>query len=188
MNIEGRICRLRALEPEDLEAMYGWENDTTAWQVSGSVAPFSRHILSRLIDEQAFDIYATRQMRLVIESVVDGITESVGACGESVGACAEAVGAVDLFEFDPQNRRAGVGIIISPEYRRRGLALDALLTLETYVREVLHMHQLWCSVGANNQASLALFRRAGYAECGCRKEWILTSSGAVDEILMQKIM
>ena len=180
MNIEGRICRLRALEPEDLEAMYGWENDTTAWQVSGSVAPFSRHILSRLIDEQAFDIYATRQMRLVIES-----REVAGAVA---GGCAEAVGAVDLFEFDPQNRRAGVGIIISPEYRRRGLALDALLTLETYVREVLHMHQLWCSVGANNQASLALFRRAGYTECGCRKEWILTSSGAVDEILMQKIL
>ena len=180
MNIEGRICRLRALEPEDLEAMYGWENDTTAWQVSGSVAPFSRHILSRLIDEQAFDIYATRQMRLVIES-----REVAGAVA---GGCAEAVGAVDLFEFDPQNRRAGVGIIISPEYRRRGLALDALLTLETYVREVLHMHQLWCSVGANNQASLALFRRAGYTECGCRKEWILTSDGAVDEILMQKIM
>ena len=180
MNIEGRICRLRALEPEDLEAMYGWENDTTAWQVSGSVAPFSRHILSRLIDEQAFDIYATRQMRLVIES-----REVAGAVA---GGCAEAVGAVDLFEFDPQNRRAGVGIIISPEYRRRGLALDALLTLETYVREVLHMHQLWCSVGANNQASLALFRRAGYTECGCRKEWILTSDGAVDEILMQKIL
>ena len=180
MNIEGRICRLRALEPEDLEAMYGWENDTTAWQVSGSVAPFSRHVLSRLIDEQAFDIYATRQLRLVIES-----REVAGAVA---GVCAEVVGAVDLFEFDPQNRRAGVGIIISPEYRRRGLALDALLTLETYVCEVLHMHQLWCSVGANNQASLALFSRAGYTECGCRKEWILTSSGALDEILMQKIL
>ena len=188
MNIEGKICRLRALEPEDLEAMYGWENDTAAWQVSGSVAPFSRHVLSRLIDEQAFDIYATRQMRLVIESVVDGITEAVGTCGEVAGACGKAVGAVDLFEFDPQNRRAGVGIIISPEYRQKGLALDALLTLEGYVREVLHMHQLWCSVGADNAASLALFRRAGYTECGCRREWILTSSGAVDEILMQKIL
>lgn len=182
MNIEGKICRLRALEPGDLDAMYGWENDTEAWQVSGSVAPFSRHILSRLIDEQVFDIYATRQLRLVIESCGN---EAVGVVA---GGCAEAVGAVDLFEFDPQNRRAGVGIIISPEYRCKGLALDALLTLEAYVREVLHMHQLWCSVGANNQASLALFRRAGYTECGCRKEWILTSSGALDEVLMQKIL
>ena len=75
MNIEATICRLRALEPEDLELMYGWENDMQIWRVSGTVAPFSRHVLSRLIEEQQFDIYATRQMRLVIEH--DG--QAVGA-------------------------------------------------------------------------------------------------------------
>ena len=171
MNIEGNLCRLRALEPEDLDAMYGWENDTDSWRVSGTVAPFSRHVLSRLIDEQQFDIYATRQMRLVIESL-DG----------------SAVGAVDMFEFDPQNLRAGVGIIVAPPYRKQGFALDALQTLERYVRDVLRMHQLWCSIGADNEASLALFKKAGYAECGCRKEWLLTSTGAIDEVLMQKIL
>jgi diamine N-acetyltransferase len=171
MNIEGNLCRLRALEPEDLDAMYGWENDTDSWRVSGTVAPFSRHVLSRLIDEQQFDIYATRQMRLVIESL-DG----------------SAVGAVDMFEFDPQNLRAGVGIIVAPPYRKQGFALAALQTLERYVRDVLRMHQLWCSVSADNEASLALFRKAGYAECGRRKEWLLTSTGAIDEVLMQKIL
>ena len=171
MNIEGNLCRLRALEPEDLDAMYGWENDTDSWRASGTVAPFSRHVLSRLIDEQQFDIYATRQMRLVIETP-DG----------------SAVGAVDIFEFDPQNLRAGVGIIVAPPYRKQGFALDALQTLERYVRDVLRMHQLWCSVGADNEASLALFRKAGYTECGRRKEWLLTSTGAIDEVLMQKLL
>ena len=171
MNIEGNLCRLRALEPEDLDAMYGWENDTDSWRVSGTVAPFSRHVLSRLIDEQQFDIYATRQMRLVIESL-NGT----------------AVGAVDMFEFDPQNLRAGVGIIVAPPYCKQGFALDALQTLERYVRDVLRMHQLWCSVGADNEASLALFKKAGYAECGRRKEWILTPNEAIDEVLMQKIL
>ena len=171
MNIEGNLCRLRALEPEDLDAMYGWENDTDSWRVSGTVAPFSRHVLSRLIDEQQFDIYATRQMRLVIESL-NGT----------------AVGAVDMFEFDPQNLRAGVGIIVAPPYRKQGFALDALQTLERYVRDVLRMHQLWCSVGADNEASLVLFKKAGYAECGRRKEWILTPNEAIDEVLMQKIL
>ena len=171
MNIEGNLCRLRALEPEDLDAMYGWENDTDSWRVSGTVAPFSRHVLSLLIDEQQFDIYATRQMRLVIESL-NGT----------------AVGAVDMFEFDPQNLRAGVGIIVAPPYRNQGFALDALQTLERYVRDVLRMHQLWCSVGAENEASLALFRKAGYTECGRRKEWIVTPNGAMDEVLMQKLL
>ena len=55
MNIEGTICRLRALEPDDLDTMYRWENDTNIWRVSGTTAPFSRHSLMRLIDEQRFD-------------------------------------------------------------------------------------------------------------------------------------
>ncbi len=172
MNIEGTACRLRALEIEDIEAMYGWENDTGVWRVSGSVAPFSRNVLRRLIDEQQFDIYATRQMRLVIECATSG----------------EAVGAVDLFEFDPHHRRAGVGIIVAPPYRRQGYALDALLTLERYAKEVLMLHQLWCSAGADNKASLSLFAKAGYAECGRRREWILSTDGATDEVLMQKIL
>ena len=170
MNIESSLCRLRALEPEDLEVMYGWENDTELWRVSGTTAPFARHVLLRLIEEQQFDIYATRQLRLVVE--FDG----------------KAAGAVDLFEFDPQNRRAGVGVVISPEYRGRGLATDALKATERYAYEILHLNQLWCSVTEDNAASLALFHHLGYQECGRRREWILTPTGALDEILMQKLL
>lgn len=174
MNIEGAICRLRALEPQDIDVMYGWENDTDLWRVSGTMAPFSRHSLMRFIEEQQYDIYASRQQRLVIEADVDGE--------------ARAVGAIDLFDFDPQNLRAGVGIVISAECRKLGYAKDALRTLATYVKNVLHMHQLWCSIGADNDASIRLFQGAGFVECGCRREWILTADGAIDEILMQKIL
>lgn len=173
MNIEGAICRLRALEPGDLDAMYRWENDTHIWRVSGTTAPFSRHTLMRLIDEQRFDIYATRQQRLVIET--------------SDRDRPEVAGAVDLFEFDPQNLRAGVGIVIAPEMRRCGYALDALRTLEGYCRDTLHLHQLWCEIGADNAASLQLFSAAGYSECGCRRDWILSPDGWCDEVLMQKV-
>ena len=118
MNIEGTICRLRALEPDDLDTMYRWENDTNIWRVSGTTAPFSRHSLMRLIDEQRFDIYATRQQRLVIET-----TDTPQPA---------MAGAVDLFEFDPQNLRAGVGIMTAPEMRGRGYGADALKALERY--------------------------------------------------------
>jgi len=130
MNIEGRICRLRALEPRDLDAMYEWENDTEAWRASGTAAPFSRHVLSRLIDEQRFDIYATRQLRLVIEPA-EPVAPIGPDCADGRGA---AVGAVDLFEFDPQNQRAGVGIIVASPCRRRGFAADALASYKYVLR------------------------------------------------------
>lgn len=174
MNIEGVICRLRALEPQDVDVLYSWENDTALWRVSGTMAPFSRHSLMRFIEEQQYDIYASRQQRLVIEADVDGE--------------ARAVGAIDLFDFDPQNLRAGVGVVISAEHRERGYAKDALNILERYAKQVLHLHQLWCGIGADNKASIRLFQGAGFVECGRRREWILTADGAIDEILMQKIL
>lgn len=174
MNIEGKICRLRALEPQDIDVVYGWENDTDLWRVSGTMAPFSRHSLMRFIEEQQYDIYATRQQRLIIEADVDSE--------------ATAVGAVDMFDFDPQNRRAGIGVVVSKDFRRCGYAKEALQLLECYARDVLQLHQLWCSIGADNLPSLALFRTAGYTDCGRRLEWILTPNGPLDELLLQKIL
>lgn len=171
MNLEGNLCRLRALEPADAEAMYAWENDTAVWPVSGTLAPFSREAVGRFIAEQRFDLYAARQLRLVIETLG--------------GACA---GALDLFEVDPHDLRAGVGILVAPPYRRRGVAADALAVAEGYARRTLGLHQLWCTVGADNAASLALFRRAGYVECGRRREWLRTPDGWRDEVMMQRML
>jgi diamine N-acetyltransferase len=81
-----------------------------------------------------------------------------------------------------------VGVVISPEYRHRGYGLDALNTLESYACKVLRLNQLWCSVTDDNLASRQLFLRAGFTECGRRKQWILTADGALDEILYQKIL
>ena len=174
VNLQGSICSLRALEPSDLDVMYGWENEVELWRTSGATAPFSRHQLTSLIAEQQYDIYATRQLRLVIEADIDGKRRVVGA--------------IDLLDFDPQNRRAGVGVIISAEYRRRGFAADALRCVEEYARRVLMLHQLWCSVVEDNVASLALFAGAGYEQCGIRREWIITPQGALSEMLFQKIL
>lgn len=172
MTLEGKLVRLRALEPEDIELLYTWENDPSVWGVSGTLAPFSRHTLQRFLDEQRFDIYATRQQRLVIETL-EG----------------HAVGLLDLFEFDPADLRAGVGILIhATADRRQGYASDALQLLDSYAREVLGLHQLWCNVGTDNAASQALYHRAGYVVCGHKREWRRTAEGWCDELLLQKIL
>lgn len=169
----GDICRLRAVEPDDADMLYLWENDPEVWSVSGTSAPYSLDALRRFIDEQQRGIYAAGGLRLVIETLRG-----------------EAVGAVDLFDFDPANLRAGVGILVyGREHRGRGYASDALAAVERYARDVLHLHQLWCNVGADNAASLALFGGAGYERAGVRRDWQRTSSGGFsDVIFMQKML
>lgn len=172
-NLEGRITRLRAPEPADLDRMYAWENDPALWPVSGTMAPFSRHTLKQFIEGQGFDLLQTRQQRLMIDTLREGKT----------------VGAIDLFEYDPIARRAGVGILIyGSDQRGRGYASDAVETVCHYGRETLHLHQLWCNVGADNIPSMELFRKAGFEAVGIKRDWLWTPEGYRDEILMQKIL
>ena len=51
--------RLRALEPEDLELLYRWENDPELWEVGNTLAPYSRYILKEYIAGSDRSIYET---------------------------------------------------------------------------------------------------------------------------------
>lgn len=170
--LENKNIRLRALEPEDLATLYKWENDTYVWGVSNTLTPFSKHILRLFIENQTQDIYATKQTRFVIEKK-GGDTP---------------VGTLDLFDFDPRNRRAGVGILIADgNDRGKGYASEALEAAISYSFKALKLHQLYANICETNDSSLALFRKAGFTECGRRKEWLLTDDGWRDEIELQLI-
>lgn len=70
MTLEGRRIRLRAVEPQDAEVLYAWENDPEVWAVSGTTEPFSREQIERFIDRQlqGGDLFRTGQLRLMIET------------------------------------------------------------------------------------------------------------------------
>lgn len=167
----GKNVLLRALEPGDLPVMYAWENDRANWLVSNTTAPFSKHILEKFIETSSQDIYANRQLRLMVEEVGTGNT----------------VGAVDVFDFDPDHQRAGLGILIAPEFRQRGYGLESILLAKDYLFNSVRLHQVYCHVMANNEASIRLFRRAGFSECGRLRQWMRTREGFVDVWVLQCI-
>ncbi len=170
--LETSTIRLRALEPEDVELLYLWENDPEVWRVSGTMAPFSKYILRQFIENQRRNIYETGQLRLIIED----------------RSAARAVGAIDLFDIDPYNRRAGVGILVhDPKDRGRGYASEALAALIRYSFSVLDLNQLYCNVAASNPQSLTLFKSKGFSVVGIKKEWIKTTVDWQDEYMLQLI-
>ena len=171
MTLQGHICRLRAVEPRDLEVLCRWENDPTLWTVSGTTEPFSRHSIQRFIEEQQAGIYRCGQLRLMIDDTAG-----------------ETIGTIDLFDFEPQHGRAGIGILIyDPARRGKGYGAEALALLEEYAHTFLNLRQLWCNVLTDNQPSLTLFKKAGYRKVGIKKEWIRTPEGYKDEVLLQKL-
>lgn len=170
-SISAEVCRLRAIEPSDVELMYLWENDVDVWRVSGTLAPVSRERLVRFVEEQNYDIYATRQMRLVIES--SGV----------------AVGTLDVFDFDPQNLRFGIGVLIyDSSNRRRGYARCAIEAIKRYATTTLGVRQIWANIAADNSASITLFESCGFERCGVRREWIKRGAGFIDEFEYQCLL
>jgi diamine N-acetyltransferase len=183
--------RLRALEPEDAELMYAWENDPGVWDISGTIAPFSRETIRQFIENQQYDIYHTQQMRLVICRLSDTVIQTA-ASSERVNVCDVndvPVGMIDIFDFDPVNLRAGVGILICDEAeRRKGYAGEALELVVEYATAILGLHQLWCRVGADNFSSLELFRGKKFAETGVMRDWSRRNGLWRDEIMFQRIL
>jgi diamine N-acetyltransferase len=163
---------LRALEPEDLELLYEWENNIAYWVISSTVMPFSKYTLKRYIKNSHKNIYETSQLRLMIDHIRDNIT----------------IGTIDIFDFDPFHKRAGIGILIAnEEYRRKGYASMALKCLIDYCFKTLQVHQLYCNILANNCESMDLFKKVGFVQSGIKKEWVKTSDGYLDEYMFQLI-
>lgn len=163
---------LRPLEAEDLDFLYALENDPSIWGVSDTLAPVSRHLLRQYLDNASADVYAVRQLRLVI-------CES---------ATRTPVGTLDIFEVDPMHQRAGVGITILQAFRQQGFAKTALELLVPYAREVLRLHQIYCTIGISNRPSQHLFTSVGFQLVGTRKEWLRTESGWEDVVEMQLML
>jgi diamine N-acetyltransferase len=167
----GKIS-LRPLEPDDIELLYRWENNMEIWNVSNTRTPFSKYILAEYLKESAKDIYETKQLRLIIQN-------------EELAP----VGAVDLFDFDPYHMRAGIGILIHrAENRHHGYATDALNAIFGYALEVLGLKQLYANIATSNEMSIHLFEKTGFEKTGTKKNWLKTTSGWEDEILLQKML
>lgn len=162
---------LRALEPTDLDILYRWENDTSLWVVSDTVAPYSREALWHYLENYTADIYAQRQLRLMITRTTDDVP----------------VGTVDFLHFDPLNNRAELGLFIASEFQGQGFGRQALELLTSYARDHIGLRQLYVFIALDNQVCLNLFEDFGYQRTGVLKSWVKRGTVYRDVALMQMV-
>ena len=101
--------RLRAMEPEDLEVMYAMENDSQTWDVTNFTVPYSRFVLKQYIENSECDMFADRQLRMMIVRAEDDAL----------------IGTIDITEFSPMHARGrgghchteGVSAMVMPRKR-----------------------------------------------------------------------
>ncbi|HCO86084.1 MAG TPA: GNAT family N-acetyltransferase, partial [Arenibacter sp.] len=121
LSLKGEQIYLRALEPKDLDFLYDLENNPEIWEISGTTAPYSKHVLQLYLENAHKDIYEVKQLRLCICNLEGTV-----------------MGLIDLFDFDPKNLRVGMGIIVSRKGdRNKGVGAEAIEILTNYAFLVL---------------------------------------------------
>ena len=165
------MIKLRKIEPSDLPFLYQWENDAAVWADGANHNPLSQQDLRDYIASTTGDIYKDGQLRLIIchnDQIVNGQMEN--------GA---TIGCIDLFDFDPRNRRAALGMYIAPEYRGKGVGKAALEALEEYAFGFLHLRVLYAVIATKNKACSALYEHAGYKPSSVLPAWTLESDAVI---------
>lgn len=159
---------LRAMEPEDLDLLYQIENDTKLWNIGLTNVPYSRYVLHDYIATSSGDIYTDKQVRLIIENEEH-----------------QTIGLVDIMNFNPQNRRAEMGIVVQEAFRQKGYGKDAIQKVIRYAKEVLHLHQLYVVVNSSQKLTIGLFLRMGFKGTCQLTDWLYDGEVYHDATLLQ---
>jgi len=162
--LENDTLKLRALEPEDLGLLYQWENNSEWWHVGNTINPYSKYVLREYIVNSDKTIYENKQLRLMIYLKDSNQT----------------IGMIDLYDFDPQHNRAGVGILIDEVFQQKGHAAVALNLVEKYSFGFLGLHMLYTHIMSDNEPSIQLFTKQGFKKTGLLKDWIRKVDNYID--------
>lgn len=172
LTLKGNKVYLRALEPEDLDFILDVENTEEFWEISATRVPYSRFLIKKYLQNSHRDIFEVKQLRLMICRQDDS----------------EPIGLIDIFDLEPKDRRAALGIlIVKDENRGKGYGVEVLSLISKYCFAHLGLHQLYANVVADNLASIRLFEKSNFQSVGTKKEWILVDGKFKDEILYQLV-
>lgn len=169
MNIlQNEILQLRAVEPDDAQTIFDWENDVELWASSSTREPFSRFSIEQFLLNYDKNIYQNQQLRLMIEEKKTKFS----------------VGCIDFFNFEPAHLRAEIGLLIDKNFQGRGFAYFAVELLENYAFQMLHLHQIYCHISAENSACLRVFEKRNFKNVATLKDWILLPGGKFQNVIL----
>jgi len=167
--LENENLLLRALEPEDLDILYKWENNTELWEYGSTLTPYSKFSLRDYLIDSLHGIFHSRQLRLMAIEKKSLL----------------AIGTIDMFDYEPIHQRACIGIMVDVPFRRKGYGEEILHLSADYAFHVLRLNQLYAYIPLNNTRSFNLLSKCGYKQSGLLKSWLKTSDGFEDVRLMQ---
>lgn len=165
--LEGKLVRLRAREPDDVERAYTWINDREVTQFLTARYPLSR------ADEQCW----------LEGTATNGFAAGVHLAIETMGGV--HIGNIDLTETRAEDRKAGLGVMIGEkEYWSNGYGTDAIVTLLRLAFAEMNMHRVWLLALDFNDRAIACYKKCGFQEEGRLREELFSGGRYHDLVAM----
>lgn len=169
--LEGKLVRLRAPEPSDLERVYTWINDREVTQFLIARYPMSHGDEERWLAAATVENGFANDVRLAIETR-DGT--HIGNCG--------------LHRISAEDRHADLGIMIGDKSCwSNGYGTDAVMTLLRFAFHQMNLHRVSLGVFDFNDRAIACYRKCGFIEEG-RERQVYFQDGQYHDIIRMSIL
>lgn len=150
--LEREGVRIRPIELEDLDALYGWHRDLELEAYSGWTPRMSRARFDRRYEDLVRDPPE--------DLVLFGIEFE-----------RRLVGYVELAEISRWSRRAAIGFVVAErEVRRRGVGRNAVVLMLDYGFSLEDLDRIYAEVYPFNQPSIRLLERVGFRHEGTLRQ------------------
>ena len=168
----GKHVRLRAVEREDVNKFHEWVNDPEVTRGLALYLP-----MSFADEENWFTSFARRDQKekpLAIEIRKGRNWKLIGNCG--------------VFDLDPVNRSAELGILIGDKSEwNKGYGSETMSLLLRHCFETLNLNRAMLRVYTENIRAVRSYEKAGFALEGRLREAVY-KFGKYDDVLIMSVL
>ena len=164
---QGKRIRLRAIEPEDWEAFYAFEQDSELGRLDDYVyVPRSKEASKRWAEKRSAEEHKDDQYFMVIETLHG-----------------EIAGAMNSHTCNARNGTFSYGVALGEQYRRQGYASEAIILLLRYFFQELRYQKVTAQVYSFNEPSIKLHEKLGFQLEGRLRRMVYTNGAYHDHLL-----
>lgn len=146
--LEGKLVRLRPLEPGDAERCYRWFND--------------QDVVGNLFADR-YPISMAHEERFLRDRPRLGFAEGLHFAIETKDG--SHIGTTSLFDARAEDRKIGLGISIGEKSEwSKGYGADTVVTLIRFAFAEMGLHRVWLTTIEYNERAIACYRKCGFHE------------------------
>ena len=166
---QGKLIRLRAIEPSDWETFWLWDEEDTdqSRNLYFIPPPGSQERQKRWAERESVQEKDGDNFRFIMEN--------------NEG---QLVGCIDVNNCDPRVGHLHYGLNVAKEHRRKGYASEAILLVLRYYFQELRYQKATITLYSFNEATIRLHESLGYQLEGRIRRAVYTRSQYFDELLV----